>query len=55
MRMWQHVRMRYLFFYSHGEVMAKNPNTVEKRRREVEKKRKAEEKRERRRIRKEST
>lgn len=53
--MWQHVRMRYLFFYCHGKVMAKNTNTVEKHRREVEKKRKAEEKRKRKRIRKEST
>ncbi|MEM9351783.1 MAG: hypothetical protein AAGA92_02115 [Planctomycetota bacterium] len=32
--------------------MAKNQNTVEKRRREIEKKRKAEEKRERRRLKK---
>lgn len=52
--MWQHSRTRYLFTYRHREFMAKNTNTVEKRRREVEKKRKAEEKREKKRIRKES-
>jgi len=45
--------MEYVTYFPGWIAMAKNQNTVEKRRREIEKKRKAEEKKERRRKKKE--